>query len=58
MLANEKATPPRGNAKSKSKNSLLETIINSLEDDKAPEQHQPVPGRVVRHLQLHRGLDL
>ena len=38
MLANEKATPPRGNAKSKSKNSLLETIINSLEDDKAIEK--------------------
>ena len=35
MLANEKAKPSNGAAKSKSKISLLKTIITSLEDDKA-----------------------
>lgn len=35
MLANEKAKPVNGAAKSKSKRSLLETIMISLEDDKA-----------------------
>lgn len=35
MLANGKAKPLRGNAKSKPKISLLDTILNSLEDDKA-----------------------
>jgi ribosome-associated protein len=35
LLANEKAKPLGGAAKSKSKLSLLETIITSLEDDKA-----------------------
>lgn len=35
MLANEKAKPVNGAAKSKSKLSLLETIMTSLEDDKA-----------------------
>ncbi|MHA1543846.1 MAG: ribosome silencing factor [Alphaproteobacteria bacterium] len=35
MLANEKAKPLNGGAKSKSKPSLLKTIMTSLEDDKA-----------------------
>jgi len=35
LLANGKAKPLRGNAKSKPKISLLDTILNSLEDDKA-----------------------
>ncbi len=34
-MANEKAKPLGGTAKSKSKLSLLETILTSLEDDKA-----------------------
>jgi ribosome-associated protein len=35
LLANEKAKPVNGAAKSKSKPSLLKTIMTSLEDDKA-----------------------
>lgn len=35
MLANEKAKPLNGAAKSKSELSLLKTILTSLEDDKA-----------------------